>query len=513
MSSLALPREAARSPAQGGKLARRAASHGYEIVLGTPLAMLAAVLLIQLPKAVSVDSWLALVAGRAVWQGGIPQHETLTVLAHGVAWVDQQWLSQLLSYGIYLVGGLALLGLVNVGLLISGVAGATLAGRRLGAPFLSTLIALPMCATMITPSREVRTQEFAIPLFMALAYLLVRDGRSPSRRVFWCLPILTLWANLHGTVTMGAMLVALYGATGLWERRRRLLHHARAWWRPLGLIFGAGVSILLTPYGLAIVGYYHGTMVNSTLRHAVTEWQPVTTTTTTSIALFLVAGIALWSFGRNPAKTTLWEKLAFLVLAASAITVIRNALFFGLFALMILPVSAAVGTPGRALSSGPGARRTRINGTIAMLGVGALALALAVTFMRPDSTIEYYAQRPGVLRAVQRATQTDPTLRVMGDERYTDWLLWRDPALAGRMAYDVRYELLTPGQIQSLESLFAQNSPDWKQVSRGYRLIVLSHRYDPGTFVSMRSEPGARVLYDDGQQMVLLRSAAQAARG
>ncbi len=100
----------------------------------------------------------------------------------------------------------------------------------------------------------------------------------------------------------------------------------------------------------------------------------------------------------------------------------------------------------------------------------------------------------------------------MPDERFTDWLLWRDPALAGRVAYDVRFELLSPARLFALTSLFSHRGPDWKQAAHGFRLMVLSRRYDPLSFAAFRAEPGARILYNDGQRMVLLRSAAQAAR-
>src|ERR1700731_1336319 len=86
------------------------AERGNDVLLGVGLVAVTAVLLVFLPHAFNVDSWLALVSGREVWQSGLPHHETLTVLAQGAPWIDQQWLSQLLSYGTYLVGGLGLLG-------------------------------------------------------------------------------------------------------------------------------------------------------------------------------------------------------------------------------------------------------------------------------------------------------------------------------------------------------------------------------------------------------------------
>src|ERR1039458_4226245 len=112
MSSLAIPRQAARWRVSRS-LWELFSTHGSDVLLGVAITVLAAILLINSPNVFNVDSWLALVTGRELWQTGIPHHEILTVMAHGKAWVDQQWLSQLASYGIYLIGGLGLLGTGN----------------------------------------------------------------------------------------------------------------------------------------------------------------------------------------------------------------------------------------------------------------------------------------------------------------------------------------------------------------------------------------------------------------
>jgi hypothetical protein len=511
MSSLAYPQEAAPTRAARRSLTDIVAAWGSDVLLGVALLALAAILLAGLPGDFNVDSWLALVTGREVFIGGIPHHEVLTVMSQGAPWIDQQWLSQFASYAIYLVGGFGLLGLVNILLLVSGIAGATVAARRLGAPFRSVLLTLPLCVAVIMPSREVRTQEFAIPLFVALVYLLTRDSRAPSRRVFWCLPILVVWANLHGTVTLGAALVGLRGLTVLWERRRSLTSSLEQWRRPLALIVGAGASILITPYGVGIIGYYRTTMLSSTLRHFVTEWQPITSSTVTAVFFFIVAGAAVWSFGRHASKTTLWERLAFLVLAAGSIEVVRNTLFFGLFALMIVPVSIAFGQRrAGAVNAPPDRRRGRVNGLLGATAVAVLALVAVATLVRPDSTIEYGFQRVKLLAAVEQVTRADPSIKILPDERFGDWLLWRDPALSGRISNDVRFELLSSSQLISLESVFSVVGPNWKAGARGYRLLVLDKRYDPNSVKAFLEEPGHRVLYNDGQRIVILRSAHEA---
>lgn len=508
MSSVALGPEVVAQRGRRRAAAGLIAAHGTDIVLALPVALLAIVALAQLPREVNVDSWLELVTGRLVWQHGIPHHETLTTLSHGIPWIDQQWLAQLAAYAIYHLGGLGLLGTVNAALLCTGVGIATFATRRLGAPFRSALVVLPLCLALMMPSRELRTQAFAVPLFATLVYLLARDGRQPSRRVFWCLPLLVLWANVHGTVTMGAMLVALHGALLLFERRGSRLHSARDWRRPLALIGGAAGALLITPYGLASIDYYRTTMVNGTLRRAVSEWQPVTSVPITAALVFLLTGLAIWSFGRRPAATTRFEKLAVLVLAVSAISVVRNSLFLGLLAMVVVPLSLDWGAPEPAVSSGRS--RALINGALGGLAAVVLVVSAVATLARPTASIEYSAQHPQLLAAVQRVTRANPGLLVMADEHFADWLLWRDPALAGRIANDVRFEILTGRQIQSLQSLFLDFGPTPTRVARGFRLLILDKTDDPGAWITAPRERGRQILFRDSQQMLILRSRSAA---
>lgn len=473
------------------------------------MLILAAGLLGFLPSSFNIDSWLGFVTGREIWQSGLPHHEVLTSMSHGITWVDQQWLAQLAMYGIYLLGGLGLVGLVNMVLIVSAVVGAVVGARKLGASPQAVLWVLPVCLWLIIPSHEVRTQEFAMPLFVATAYLLATDSRAPSRCVYWCFPILLLWGNLHGSVTLGAVLVALRGVTVAWERRNLLLHSARHWRRPLVLVLGAALCPLVTPYGVGIIAYYHTMLLGSSVMTNVSEWQPVTSVAKEAVPFFVAAAIALWLFGRNPSRTTLWEKLAVLVLIAAGIDVIRNLLFFGLFALMVMPVALAWGEHSEGKAAAPG--RGPINAALAVIAVAAVVFMSAVTLIRPAATIELSFQRTGVLTAVERATRADPPIKVLADVRFADWLLWRDPGLSGRIANDARWELLTPAQMNGLQALFSVVGPNWKQAARGYRLIVLDTKHDPASAQAFSSEPGSRVLYRDGERIVILRSARAAA--
>src|SRR5438105_8298083 len=61
-----------------------------------------------LPRELLSDSWFVILGGREVAHHGLPSHDALTVWAHGRAWVDQQWLGQLIFYGLFALGGVKL---------------------------------------------------------------------------------------------------------------------------------------------------------------------------------------------------------------------------------------------------------------------------------------------------------------------------------------------------------------------------------------------------------------------
>jgi hypothetical protein len=429
----------------------------------------------------------------------------LTVIPHGVRWIDQQWLSQLLSYLVYRLGGLGLLGVVNVGLMAASVGFAVAYARRRGARPWLVMVVLALCLIEIVPGREVRTQAFAIPLLAGTILLLSSDGRRPSSRVLWCLPLLILWANLHGTAAIGAGMVSLYGLTLAWESRRGASATPR--WRIAALIVGAPLCLLLTPYGLDIASYYHATMFNSQLKHAVTEWQAITSETVIAIPFFLLAGVVLWSFGRAPRSTTLWEKVVLLVLAAISVMVVRNTLLFGVAALAILPGSLEASIAAPLHRETP--IRHGLNNALCWITLSVLAGVAIWTVARPAVAFEHKSEGHGLLTAVRAAEHHDPSLQVFADVTAADWLLWKDPELAGKVAYDARFELLSAPYLVSILRVLGTVGTHWKDGTRGYRLVVLK-RSSSDTVRALLAEPGRHVLYEDAGVIAILRPAPAA---
>jgi hypothetical protein len=173
---------------------------------------------------------------------------------------------------------------------------------------------------------QMRTQDLGELAFVLVLGVLALDARQPSRRVYLVVPLLFVWANVHGSVVLGAGLVAL---------RAVLLLRSRLG-RSLVLLAAAAVSPFVSPYGFSLVGYYHHLLADPILHSFINEWGPSTPSARTA-AFYALAAATIWLIGRHGRRVTGFEQLALLLTLCSAAGAIRNIVWFGLTALVLLP--------------------------------------------------------------------------------------------------------------------------------------------------------------------------------
>jgi hypothetical protein len=465
-------------PAAGSRARPWLERLGQDGLVLASFAVFAGALVLRLVGQLNADGWLALVTGRSIAHHGFPHHDTLTVWSHGQAWVDQQWLAQLGFYGLYVVGGLALVVVAHAALTGGAYLAAIAAGRRLGGSPRAVLFTLPACFwLLIFGSWQARTQSFAYLLFVAVLYLLAADSRRPSPRVYLVLPLLALWGNLHGSVVLGAGLVVVRGITR----------------RSAPLVVGPPLALLASPYGLDLVDYYHRTLFNPAFSAMVNEWQAPTIGPTTAPFFALVVLVA-WLVGRHRRVLTGFEQLALLATALAGLDAQRNIVWFALTALVLVPalLTAALG---------PEADRPRqvlrLNAALAAGALAVLGILVTTTLARPAS----YFERPFPAEAAAVAARSDG--RVLANVKYADWLLWREPGLAGRVAYDARFELLSRRQILQIYD-FGLPFGSWRAASAGYGVLVLDRSEDRYAIQGLRAA-GAHVAYRGADLVVLTR--------
>jgi hypothetical protein len=466
-------------PVAGSRARLRLERLGQDGLVLASFAVFAGALVLRLVGQLNADGWLALVAGRWIARHGLPHHDTLTVWSHGEAWVDQQWLAQLGFYGLYLLGGLALVVVAHAALTGGAYLAAIAAGRRLGGSPRAVLFTLPACFwLLIFGSWQARTQSFAYLPFVALLYLLVADARRPSPRVYLVLPLLALWANLHGSVVLGAALVLLRGVTR----------------RSPTLVVLPPLALLASPYGLDLVGYYRKTLFNPAFSAMVNEWQAPTIGVTT-VPFFALVVLVAWLAGRHRRVLSGFEQLALIATSIAGLAAERNIVWFALTALMLVPalLTAALGPEG-----GRPRQALRLNAALAVAALAVLGVLATATLARPDADFESAFPAEG---AAVAARSDGP---VLANVKYADWLLWREPGLAGRVANDARLELLSRRRILQIYDFGLPFGGSWRSASAGYDVLVLDRSEDRYAIRGLRAQ-GARVTYRHAGLVVLTR--------
>jgi hypothetical protein len=254
-----------------------------------------------------------------------PRHDTFSHTAFGQPWVNTEWLAQIILYVTYnLFGwqGLVLLCVILITatfillyLLLVRELRATVA---LGASAISFLfISLHFLA---------RPHLLTLPIIVVWTALLARASAENRIPNLWLLPLMTLWANLHGGFTLGLALTVGFGldaviATPSAERR----HTAIQW---IGFFLAALLASLVTPYGyLSIFETYHLLNLGEVLRN-IGELRPMDPNLefTQQVILLLLLAMALL-FG---VKIGVVRVLMVVVLLHFALQHVRGLAIFGL---------------------------------------------------------------------------------------------------------------------------------------------------------------------------------------
>jgi hypothetical protein len=452
----------------------------------------------SMPTQIASDTWMTLVYGREVAQHGLPSHDTLTVWAHGRTWVDQQWLGQLAYYGLYALGGIRAVLAANALALAAGAGLAIVAARRLGGSARAvTWLVLLSFVVIAWSSWTVRVQSLVFALFVGLLWLLAADSRDPSRRVFFALPLLVLWANVHGTAFLGAALIALRGAAMLLERERRLRERLPT----AAVLLASPVLLLASPYGFEAVGYYHRLLLNPAFGHYVTEWAPTRFGIATA-PFYALALLAAWLAGRCASRLTRFEQATLLIIFVLALLAVRSVVWFMLSALVLLP-----GALDGVLVSRWGSPRYRyVNLVLGAAAPVVCAIVAIGAFMHPASWFTRDFPPAAADRVAQIAAR-DPHARIFANERFADWLVLQHPSLAGRIAFDGRFELLTAKELQRIV-YFRARIIGSQNVIRGYRLLVLypAKKSEEKVTNALLASPSRRAVYRD-KSIAVIRQA------
>lgn len=338
------------------------------------------------------DSFWHLTAGDwMIAHGAVPHADPFSYTFAGAPWVSHEWLSEVLMAAAFRAAGWS--GVVVLTALAAALALFQLA-RHLGRwlPAGPSLLLLLLAGSCIANYLLARPHILALPVleaWVAGLFIARSMGRAPSWRL---LPVMCLWANLHGSFILGLLLVAPLALEAA-------LAEPAAWRAALarwgGFLLAAVAAAALTPHGLAGLLFPFQLMGMAELTRII-EWQPTNFGTIQPLELVLVAGlyVALTRGARLPPV----RLLLLLGLLHLALHFTRHQMLAGVIGPLLIaePLGAALASKPAPIGGG----HWRAGGLAAMAGLVAVRLLLPIVRVDgPAAPITALAHVPPALAA------------------------------------------------------------------------------------------------------------------
>lgn len=210
-----------------------------------------------------------------------------------------------------------------------------------------------------------RLQTFSLPLFALVVLTVARQAQQPDRGIWWVVPLVALWGNLHGAVLLGVCVLGAYLVLG--RLRERVVETTAV---------GAAsiAAMLVTPQGFDTVAYYLSVFDNVAAERGEGLWARPSLGNPFDVMLLLAALVLAVLFFRK--RRAPWEYVAVVGLSVATVTASRH----GLWLLMLLSVLAVGARHSARDQPQPTLRRS----VLAAVGVSVVTAGVVV-FSRGDA--------------------------------------------------------------------------------------------------------------------------------
>src|ERR1700733_5612708 len=146
------------------------------------------------------DSYSHIAIGRWIMaHGAVPASDAFSFSMYGAPWISFEWLSEVIYAAVYMFSGWA-------GVVVLAAAATALAVGLLTRFLLRELAPIPAllmviaAVALLAPHMLARPHVLTLPIMVTWAAALVRCMDRYAPPPYWALPLLVLWANLHGSV-------------------------------------------------------------------------------------------------------------------------------------------------------------------------------------------------------------------------------------------------------------------------------------------------------------------------
>jgi hypothetical protein len=454
------------------------------------------------------DVWWHLRTGQLIVQTHAIFHtDPYSFTRFGQPWVDHEWLSQILIFGVYRLAGWGGL-IVGFGAVIAA-AFLVVFLRSPGRPYVAGVITL-LGAFASAPSWGVRPQMLTLLLASVLLLILERSYERP--KLLWWTPALMLfWVNLHAGYALGIGLMALFlvgdwldVAFGIKEGPTAVR------FRALSLAILVCLAVVpLNPYGVAMYIYPLQTLRSRTMQSYIGEWfspdfHQARYLPTLAIILATVALPAL-----SPRRLRPREIVLLSVTTYAALRSVRHIPIYALIAIPILSSMVMAWLQERGIAKGLSSKQTPMTPAKTLLNAVLLAGFLIFLLVRLHYVTHRQAEAeakelPAV--AVSFIATHQPPAPILNHYNWGGYLIWKlYPEY--RVYIDGRADLYGDAFMDDLATTYYLRGDSWRNPFEkwGIRTVVLPP--DAPLVTALRALPDWETLYGDNQAVVLTKKA------
>ncbi len=455
------------------------------------------------------DFWWHLKTGEYVVNTGtIPKADHFSFTNAGREWVAHEWLSEVIFYVIYSLVGFG--GLILIFALLTTLA-FWIAFRRSSVHPIIGGAAVIFAVWAVLPTIGVRPRVFTLLLASIYLSALGRYTREAGGwALWWLVPLMALWVNLHGGFVLGFALIGAAMAGVLldgWVDGRRL----RESWpqlRTLGLVFGGClIAALLNPSGARIFSFPFEIFFSPVQQRNVNDWlspdfhdkawQPLA-----FLVVLTSAALAL-----SPKRPRVSDVL---ILLATLYATLKSKRHVAVFALVAVPLLAEhleawlAATPLRTYlrrPDGPGMSRGAARLLFALLLVPLAVFAPRLKSVVSDPPKQEQVRVP--LKAVafmkekgiNGNTFTDPNV-------WGGYVIWELPS--NPVYIDGRIDMYGDEFVHEFLRI-RQGATDWRGPFDRYRVQIVL--VQPGTLLAreLGEAPDWQRVYEDKMSVAFVR--------
>jgi hypothetical protein len=459
------------------------------------------------------DVWWHLRTGQLIIQNHKVFHtDPYSYTRFGQPWVDHEWLSQVLIFGLYRLAGWG--GLIIGFAAVIASAFLVVFLRCPGRPYVAGVITL-LGAFASAPSWGVRPQMITLLLASVLLLILERSYQRPEF-LWWTPPLILLWVNLHAGYAVGLALMVLFlvgdaldVAFGFAISDSKDGRPATARFRALALAIVACAAVVpLNPYGRAMYSYPFETLRSRAMQNYIGEWHSPNFHQQLYLPtlIMILATIALPVL--SPKRLRPREVLLLSVMTFAALRSVRHIPIYTLIAIplvsaMLLAWLQESGVARRfdLKHSAMTPSKTLLNGILlAAFLVFAVARIRFVTRGQAETEAKEFPTA-----AVSFIAAHHPPAPILAHYNWGGYFIWRlYPEY--RVYIDGRADLYGDAFMDNLAATYYVRGDAWRTPFEtwGIRTVVLPP--DAPVVTALKALPDWQTMYADSQAVVLVKT-------